>query len=90
MKKITVKMLKEGITINSDEISEVLFDTFKKLDKLKGMKNIPDDVVKPLDESDQDIFVMLGMGSAFVMKHMCTPAAWKIVVEELRKAMKES
>ena len=94
-KKITVKMLKDsgkGIVPSKETIEEIIKSEveigFKKIDKIFKMKVFPEDILKPLDIDDERIqgfLASIGVFAMFMLKDMCTPAAWKYVAETLMK-----
>ena len=94
-KKVTVKMLKDsdkGIAPSKETIEELIKSevetSFKKIEELLKMKVFPEDILKPLDVDDervQGFLASIGVFAMFMLKDMCTPAAWKYVTDTLMK-----
>lgn len=86
-KKITVKMLKEKEMPKEEEMLEIFGSM---MEKVSEMKEINEEDFSPLTVEEDGEFVA-GMGFAVLslIKKVSTPAAWKYMIEDMRKIIKE-
>lgn len=93
-KKLTVAMLKGDIDeTKMGELFEGLWDTVTEKFKNKdGMMEIKSIDLKPLDidnQEDQAVIGAFGTWVAIFAKAVCTPQAYKYLINEVKKELKE-
>lgn len=86
-KKITVKMLKGKEMPKEEEFVEIFRSMMNTVSK---MKKINEQDFSPLTvEEDGEFVAGIGFAVLGLIKKVSTPAAWKYIIEDMRKAMKE-
>ena len=86
-KKLTVKMLKEKKMPKEEELLEIFGSM---MEKVSEMKEIDEEDFSPLTvEEDGEFVAGIGFAVLSLIKKVSTPAAWKYIVEDMRKSMKE-
>lgn len=93
-KKLTVAMLKGDIDETKmgelfDGLWETVTEKFKNKDGMMEIKSID---LKPLDidnQEDQAVIGAFGTWVAIFAKACCTPAAYKYLINEVKKELKE-
>lgn len=93
-KKLTVAMLKGDIDeTKMGELFEGLWETVTEKFKNKdGMMEIKSIDLKPLDidnQEDQAVIGAFGTWVAIFAKAVCTPQAYKYLINEVKKELKE-
>ena len=86
-KKITVKMLKGNEMLKE----EVLLEIFESMiEKVPEVTEINEKNFSPLTiEEDGEFVAGIGFAVLSLIKKVSTPAAWKYIIEDMRKTIKE-
>ena len=88
MKKIiTVKMLKGEGMPKEEELVEIFESMMNTVQKMKGFDELD---FAPLTVEEDGTFVAgIGFAVLGLIKKVSTPAAWKYLIEDMRKIIKE-
>ena len=86
-KKITVKMLKGKEMPKEEELVEISESMINTVSKIKGIDEL--DFAPLTVEEDGELVAGIGFAVLGLIKKVSTPAAWKYLIEDMRKSMKE-
>ena len=86
MKKITVSMVKDKTKLSEEDREEVMKSVSEVISKLDlDDKNQFSMEKLGLREDDETRYFLTGMGAVtmFIIKQLCTPAAYKIILSDI-------
>ena len=85
-KKITVKMLKGEGMPKEEELVEIFESMMITVSKMKGIDEF--DFTPLTVEEDGEFVAGIGFAVLGLIKKVSTPAAWKYLIEDMRKTIK--
>ena len=88
-KKITVKMLKGKEMPKEEELVEIFKSMMNAASKMGEIYDYEKDFSPLTVEEDGEFVAGIGFAVLGLIKKVSTPAAWKYIVDDMRKAMKE-
>lgn len=88
-KKITVKILKSSETMSIEELAEI-YESLVKRVRNEDIKSLDNLSIESLTLEEDTVLIMgIGHIALALLKKACTPAAWNIIVDELREMFKD-